>query len=81
LVASVRITYDALSSKQQRFWLDLKLIALSSSSSPIEERFQACVEARYAVGVSSATAGLHLALLAAGIGHGDEVLTTPMTFQ
>jgi dTDP-4-amino-4,6-dideoxygalactose transaminase len=32
------------------------------------------------VAVSSATAGLHLALLAAGIGAGDDVITTPMTW-
>ncbi|MDP7367412.1 MAG: UDP-4-amino-4,6-dideoxy-N-acetyl-beta-L-altrosamine transaminase [Candidatus Pacebacteria bacterium] len=36
--------------------------------------------ARYAVAVSSGTAGLHLAYLAVGIKHGDEVLTTPNTF-
>jgi len=32
------------------------------------------------VGVTSCTAALHLALLVAGIGEGDEVITTPMTF-
>src|SRR5574338_53656 len=33
-----------------------------------------------AVAVNSCTAGLHLALLAAGVGPGDEVITTPLTF-
>src|SRR5689334_4515231 len=45
-----------------------------------EEAFAAAVGAAHAVAVSSATAGLHLALLAAGIGPGDEVVTTPMTW-
>ncbi|HUE30685.1 MAG TPA: aminotransferase class I/II-fold pyridoxal phosphate-dependent enzyme [Verrucomicrobiae bacterium] len=45
-----------------------------------EEQFARTVGARHAVAVSSATAGLHLALLAAGIGPGDEVVTSPMTW-
>lgn len=42
--------------------------------------FAAYVGGRHASALSSATAGLHLALLAHGIGPGDEVITTPMTF-
>lgn len=45
-----------------------------------EKRFAEYVGAKYAVAVNSCTAGLHLALVAAGIGEGDEVITTPMTF-
>ena len=34
----------------------------------------------HAISVGSCSAGLHLALLAAGVSPGDEVITTPMTF-
>jgi dTDP-4-amino-4,6-dideoxygalactose transaminase len=45
-----------------------------------EDAFKAYVGAPYAIPLSSATAGLHLTLLALGIKKGDEVITTPMTF-
>ncbi len=45
-----------------------------------EERFAAFCGTEHAIAVSSGTAALHLALLAAGIGAGDEVITVPMTF-
>ncbi|MGE7991323.1 UDP-4-amino-4,6-dideoxy-N-acetyl-beta-L-altrosamine transaminase [Pseudomonas sp. NPDC089554] len=51
---------------------------------PMVERFeQAIVQycgARYAVAVCNATAGLHLACLAAGLGKGDWLWTTPISF-
>jgi perosamine synthetase len=45
-----------------------------------EERFAAWVGARHAVSFSSGTAALHGAAFASGLGHGDEAITTPMTF-
>lgn len=45
-----------------------------------EQAFAAYVGARHAVAVNSCTAALHLSLLAGGIGPGDEVITTPLTF-
>lgn len=45
-----------------------------------EEEFAQKVGARYAVSMNSCTAALEVALCAYGIGPGDEVITTPMTF-
>ncbi|HEY3309475.1 MAG TPA: DegT/DnrJ/EryC1/StrS aminotransferase family protein [Desulfuromonadaceae bacterium] len=45
-----------------------------------EEAFKAYVGAPYAIPLTSATAGLHLTLLALKISAGDEIITTPMTF-
>ncbi len=45
-----------------------------------QERFREYVGARNAIAVSSCTSALHLALLAAGVGPGDEVITTALTF-
>ncbi len=46
----------------------------------LEQKLCALTGAKYAVAVSSDTAALHIACLAAGIGEGDEVITTPITF-
>jgi dTDP-4-amino-4,6-dideoxygalactose transaminase len=45
-----------------------------------EEAFAAYTGARHCVGVNSGTSALHLALIAAGVGPGDVVITVPMTF-
>lgn len=45
-----------------------------------EEAFAAYVGAAHAVAVSNGTAALHLAMLAAGIGPGDEVIVAALTF-
>jgi dTDP-4-amino-4,6-dideoxygalactose transaminase len=53
---------------------------LGSEVAKFEEEFAAYCGVEYAVGVNSGTSGLHLALLAAGVGPGDEVITIPFTF-
>jgi len=45
-----------------------------------ETAFARYVGAEHALATSSCTAALHLAMVATGIGRGDEVITTPMTF-
>lgn len=45
-----------------------------------EDNFAAYCGTRYAVAVNTGTSALHLALLAAGVGPGDEVITVPSTF-
>jgi dTDP-4-amino-4,6-dideoxygalactose transaminase len=45
-----------------------------------EAEFARYVEAKHALATSSCTAALHLAMVASGVGAGDEVITTPMTF-
>jgi dTDP-4-amino-4,6-dideoxygalactose transaminase len=45
-----------------------------------EEEFAAYSNAKFGIGVNTGTSALHLSLLAADIGPGDEVITTPFTF-
>lgn len=46
----------------------------------LEKKLCEITGAKYAIAVSNGTAALHCACIAAGIGEGDEVITTPMTF-
>ena len=54
--------------------------ALGKEVAAFEEEFAAYSGGRFGIGVNSGTSALHLALLAAGVGPGDEVITVSCTF-
>src|SRR6202035_2119408 len=53
---------------------------LGSEVAAFEQEFAAYCGAAECVAVNSGTSGLHLALLAAGVGAGDNIITVPFTF-
>src|SRR3989339_514899 len=55
-------------------------LSLGPKVQEFEKQFAKKIGTKYACAVSSGTAGLHLAMLAAGIGTGDEIITTPFSF-
>ncbi len=60
--------------------LESSEFVLGSEVAAFEGEFAAYCGAGQAIGVSSGTSALHLALLAAGVGPGDEVITVAFTF-
>jgi dTDP-4-amino-4,6-dideoxygalactose transaminase len=60
--------------------LDSGAYTLGPEVAAFEEEFARWCGVPHAVAVNSGTTALHLALLAAGIGPGDDVVTTPFTF-
>ncbi len=55
-------------------------IGMGPRTIQFERDFSAYTGAKHAIAVNSCTAALHLSLIAAGVGPGDEVITTPLTF-
>lgn len=55
-------------------------LSLGPKLPEFEDAFSRYIGTKRAVAVNSGTSGLHLCLKALGIGHGDEVITTPFTF-
>jgi dTDP-4-amino-4,6-dideoxygalactose transaminase len=60
--------------------LETSQFTLGKEVAAFEKEFTAHCQARYGIGVNTGTSALHLALLAAGIGPQDEVITVPFTF-
>lgn len=60
--------------------LESSQFILGSEVAAFEKEFAEYCQADFAIGVNSGTSALHLALLALGVGPGDEVITTPFTF-
>jgi len=60
--------------------IDNTAFIMGEEVAQFEQAFAEYCDVEYAVGVASGTAALFLALLAHGIGPGDEVITTPFTF-
>lgn len=60
--------------------LDTCQFTLGSEVVAFEQEFATYCNAEHGIGVNTGTSALHLALLAAGIGPGDEVITVPFTF-
>lgn len=56
------------------------MIAQGPKVMEFEEKFANWIGAKYGIATNSGTSALHVALLACGIGEGDEVITTPFTF-
>src|SRR6185369_10684319 len=54
--------------------------ALGGEVAAFESEFAVHCQCEHGIAVNSGTSALHLALLAAGIGNGDEVITVPFTF-
>ena len=55
-------------------------IGMGPKTEQFEKDFQSYTGAPYAISTNSCTAALHLAIRAAGIKEGDEIITSPMTF-
>jgi dTDP-4-amino-4,6-dideoxygalactose transaminase len=60
--------------------LESTQFVLGEHAAAFESEFASYCGAKHGIAVNSGTSALHLALLAAGVGRGDEVITVPFTF-
>src|SRR5215208_6464705 len=66
---------DAVAETLRSGWL-----TTGPRSAELERRMAEYLEAEHVLALASGTAALHLALVALGVGPGDEVITTPITW-
>jgi perosamine synthetase len=82
-VRSVPLSGPYLDDREEQLVLEVLRsgrLSLGPAIDRFEELFAAKVGAPYAAAVSSGTAGLHLLCISAGVGAGDEVITSPYSF-
>lgn len=76
--------FDLDYGEEERAAVDAVLVSrwltMGERTREFEERFAAYTGAKHAVAVANGTAALHLAMLAAGVGPGDEVIVPDLTF-
>ncbi|MBI3046054.1 MAG: DegT/DnrJ/EryC1/StrS family aminotransferase [Candidatus Harrisonbacteria bacterium] len=72
-----------ITKKEEQYVLEVLrsgILSIGPKIELFEKKFADFMGVKYACAVSSGTAGLHLTMIAAGIGPGDEVITTPFSF-
>lgn len=74
------LNFDEAENKAVVDVLNTKWISSGPKTMELEKRFADMLGAKYALAVSNCTAALHLAVMAAGIGPGDEVIVPSLTF-
>lgn len=74
------LNFDEEEEKAVMEVLKSKWISSGPKCNALEEKFAAMLGVKYAIAVSSCTAALHLAMLAMGLGEGDEVIVPSLTF-
>ncbi|MEK6744589.1 MAG: DegT/DnrJ/EryC1/StrS family aminotransferase [Nitrospirota bacterium] len=82
-MVDLKIQYDAMKDEIDRAVLSViekTAFIMGPQGKALEQSIADYHGVKFAVGVASGTDALHLALRAAGIGPGDEVITTPFTF-
>jgi dTDP-4-amino-4,6-dideoxygalactose transaminase len=86
----MQVPFLDLKAQNQSIWTEIRAaldpvlaeaqFILGPAVARFEKHFAAYLGARHCVGLNNGTSALHMALLACGVGPGDEVITTPATW-